>query len=187
MKPSFFRILVKWVGLLLVIHLVAMIAFGIVLSGIVGQMLGDPTTVLRGKITFLAFDVIFFFIAIFIYEKAEMSLAEYRRNLRNRLKEDGFSSLDYYKSESMRLHIWKLALVVVFQLPFALFFNSFGYVFDNITSFEQFYALDAGAYVATGSAILGILINAVLFGIALLGAWWCAFLITKRSLKEDMI
>ena len=48
MKPSFFRILVKWVGLLLVIHLVAMIAFGIVLSGIVGQMLGDPTTVLRG-------------------------------------------------------------------------------------------------------------------------------------------
>ena len=186
MTNKLFRKLVKWLGLIIVMHIVAMIIFGMMFSSMVAQMMEYELAVTRGKLTMLGFDILFFLIFMIITVKSEMSFLEYRRELKNAINDESFSSLSYYKNNFLKEHILKLVILIVFQLPLTLFYNFFGYMFDQITGFEQFYALDAGAYVLTESSILGLLVNILIFGVLIFVSWWTVFLLTKKGIQRDL-
>lgn len=54
-------------------------------------------------------------------------------------------------------------LVLAFQLPFSIFYAMLGFSYDNMVFFERFYVLDVAFYEITGSALLGLLLNGVIF------------------------
>lgn len=59
--------------------------------------------------------------------------------------------------------LFSTLLLLAFQLPFAIFYAMAGFSYDNMIFFERFYVLDVAFYEITGSALLGLLLNGVLF------------------------
>ena len=59
--------------------------------------------------------------------------------------------------------LFSTLLLLAFQIPFAVFYAMLGFSYDNMVFFERFYVLDVAFYELTGSAILGWLLNGILF------------------------
>ena len=73
-------------------------------------------------------------------------------------------------------------IFTVFQIPFAIFYGSFRLSLFAMTGFEKFYIMDAGAYVMTNSAILGFLLNSLLFGIIYLSVRLASLVLLKKRI-----
>lgn len=73
--------------------------------------------------------------------------------------------------------MWKRSLIhvamfAVFQLPFLVFYSSFGMVYVNGTILDSFYALEAGFYELFYNGVLGFFLHiAFLFAGHILGEW----------------
>lgn len=172
--------IINWVGILIAAHLAAMIAFSIFLSGsLVAIAEKEPHTV---SLSVFLFDVVFqiFFLVLFV--NIETSFVEYRRKMRESLRENDFTAVEYFKKNHLRDDIVKLICFTAFQIPFTIFFIAFKFSILAATSLEKFYVLDAGTYLLTGSAILGFLLNSLLFGAIYLSVRLASLAILKKRL-----
>lgn len=69
----------------------------------------------------------------------------------------------------MKEWLWKTVIFVIFQLPLTVFYANFGLALDeSITIIEKFYIVDSGFCAITGSAILGLVLSALYFLLAML-------------------
>lgn len=159
MKKERFRKMVRWFGLLLVAHVIATIVFGIVLSSTVAQMSEEDPA--RTVSVILWFDALLALLILAYVARGDLAFTEGRREMREEIKAGSFSIWRYFNVVEYAI---KMAIVAAFQLPFVVFFAIFGMTLQHPTLFEQFFIMDAGCYLLTNSAILGLLLNTLLFG-----------------------
>ena len=180
MSQELFRKLVKWLGIVVVLHLVAMLFFGMFFSSNIAALeaLGDFG---EASLTVFLFDIGVNIIFVVIYAKAVSSFADYSKAITAAMKEPSFTVIEYYKNTYLKLDLLKIAVFAVFQLPFVIFAAVFGISFLNSTFMERFYIFEAGYYALTGSAILGFLISVVVFAVCLIAAEILSIAAEKRS------
>lgn len=95
-----------------------------------------------------------------------------RRALIEASREEGFSLLVHMK-KFIPLYAVSMGLYVLTQLPFCGFFAAFGFKYNvatGSTAFEKLHVADAGFYLLTGSALLGLLLNIIIMTALLVGA-----------------
>ena len=180
MDRSKIKKVINWIGILIAAHIAAMIAFSIFLSGSLATIAEkEPHTV---SLSIFLFDVAFqiFFAVLFV--NIETSFVEYRRKMRESLRENDFTVVEYFKRIHLSDDIVKLICFTVFQIPFAIFFTAFGFSIFATTGLEKFYILDAGTYLITGSVILGFLLNSLLFAAVYLSVRLASLDILKKRL-----
>ena len=179
-----FKKVVQWLGIVILAHLAAMIIFAIVLAGSAEGLAKDSPADAYGAV--LVFDIIFYSAFVFLVNRLETSYADYHRNLKNAIKEEGFSIIGYYKQNFLKEKLIKVAVLGVFHIPFAVFYQMFGFSLTATTGFEQFYILDAGFYGVAGSSVLGFLIGTLIAGVIYLGICFVAYVIDCYLLKKEI-
>jgi len=133
--------------------------------------------------TLFGFETIIYLIFILLHIKAETSLSSFQSGIKQAIREPGYTTLGYYKKIYLKEHLLKIAIYAVFQLPLTLSFALQGLVLERTTILERIYVLDQGGYAVTGSAILGLLLNAALLGVILMGAYLIMLFHTKRDIE----
>ena len=156
MKPETFRRMVKWLGIVILAHLAAMLIFAIVLAGSAESFAKESPAYAYSIV--LTFDIIFYVAFVFLVNRLETSYADFDRNLKNAMKSEDFTVFGYYKSNFLNEQLIKAAVMSGFHIPFAVFYQVLGFSLTATTKFEQFYILDAGFYGVAGSAVLGFLL-----------------------------
>jgi len=189
MKPETFRKAVKWLGVIILAHLAAMLIFAIVLAGSAESFAKDSPDYAYGIVE--TFDIIFYIAFIVLVNRLENSYSDFDRNLKNAMKTEGFSILGYYRSSFFKDHMIKAAILVAFQIPFAIFYRVLGLSLTETTAFEQFYILDAGFYGASGSTLLGFLyctvtVAAIWFAVNIVSLVWKYYALKKETKSFNM-
>lgn len=185
MDRNLFKSMVKWLGILILAHIASMLIFGIVFSGSIGYLYEDEPT--RAKIFVVIYNIVFDAIFVALCSKLESSYVEYRKTMKESLKNNSFSVLGHFKTAFFKEHIIKIAIFMAFQIPFVIFFSLFGISLQYPIVFEQFYYMDAGCYMLTGSAILGWLLNTIIFGVIFTLIRLLFIIITKKDVEKDII
>lgn len=186
MNRDLFRKMVKWLGLLLLLHLMSMILFGVIFSSSVARMIDDKLQA-RANLTVLIYNIAVFVIFSIVYSKIESSFSEYKKGIKETVRANEFSTLNYFKATFLKENLIRLGIYFVFQLPFLIFCLIFGVTLQYPTTFEQFYIAETGFYLITGSALLGILLNTSVFGIIFTLIRALFVFITKKDVEKDIM
>lgn len=185
MKHELFRRIVKWIGIIILAHLSAMLLFAMIVAGSAESVAKDSPQEAYEMV--LTFDIIFYIVFVIFIARLDTSYAEYHRNLKNAMKEEGFSQIGYYRENFLREQLIKAAALGVFHIPFAIFYQLLGFSLTETTAFEQFYILDAGFYGVAGSSILGFLLCTATAAVIYLGINILAFVIICYKQKKELI
>ena len=185
MNRELFRTAVKWLGALILAHFVAMILFGIALSGSLAYMIVELPK--RAKLILLIFDLVFDVIFIWLFTKIETTGIAYRKSMKEAIRAGNFSIINYFKTDLLREHIVKIAVFMALQIPLVIFFALFGYELQLTTTFEEFYVVDAASYLITNSALLGWLLNTILFAVVFTSVRLLVLHLTQKELERDMV
>ena len=186
MNRELFRKMVKWFGLLLLFHLMSMILFGVIFSSSVARMIDDKLQT-RVNLTVLIYNIAVFVIFSIVHSKIESSFSEYKKGIKETVRANEFSALKYFKATFLKEHLIRLGIYFAFQLPFLVFCLIFGVELQYPTMFEQFYITETGFYLVTGSALLGLLLNTVVFGIIFSLIRALFVFITKKDVEKDIM
>ena len=186
MKAKNFKKAVNWLGILILYHLIAMIIYGLFVSSMVTQ-LAIQEIYSEARVSVFVFDIILCVLFSVAYCKVESSFTAYRKDLRQSMKEEGFSLITYFKEKKLKDLIIKVIVFAIFQLPFLLFFSIWGLSYIATTGIEKFYIVDAGAYAIVGIPILGFILNTLLFSVIFIGVDLIFNALLASSLKKDLI
>lgn len=185
MNQQLFKKAVKWLGILIIAHIVSMIVFGLFFSGSLATMSEEEP--MRAKVFVFVYNIIFDTLFVLLFSKIEMSYVEYRKLMKDSIKAKNFSVLNYFRTVMLKEHIVKLGIFMALQIPFVVFFSIFGISLRLPIMFEQFYYMDAGSYILTNSAILGWLLNTLVFGIICTLVRIFFVFLTKKDIEKDII
>ena len=185
MKRELYRTAIKWLGFLVIAHVVSMIIFGIAFYGSIGYMFEEVPK--RAQIFVLGYNVVFDALFVALFFRFETNDADYRRSLRDYLKENKFSMLKYFKTELLKEHLVRILAFFIFQIPFVVFFAIWGIALQLPTMFEQVYYMDAAFYIITRSAILGWVLNTMMFAVIFTLVRMIFIRSAKKYVEEEMI
>ncbi len=185
MKKEIFRKCVKWVGVLALAHIISMFAYGLLLSNAVTYMWLDAPG--RAMLTLIGFNVFVDAFLIALISKFETSYIEYRTSIKEALRNGEFSVIKYLKENILKETLLRMAVGVIFQIPYMIFFSIFGFAFGGAMGIEQFYIMDSGFYLLTGSAILGVILKVLVFGIVNAGVSVIFLVLTRKNVEETMV
>ena len=183
MNFDLFRKNVKWAGLSVLIHLGAMLLFGMVFSPTL-EKLEEDGAIASAHQSALWCSVLLFSIFSLFFFKISSTFADYKRELKEAMKEDGFSLIGYYKKHFFREDAWKMAIFAAFQIPFMIFFAVAGVSYLYSTSIDMFYVLEAGFYGVCGNPFLGLLLCSVTFSVIFFLFRFIFLALTARSIKK---
>jgi len=183
MNKTLFRNNVKWAGLMVLVHIGAMIVFGIFSSATLQKLEDNELIALAHTQAFWDSIVLFTVFSLF-FCKISSSFTDYRRELKDAMKADDYSLIGYYKKRYLREDIWRIGILLVFQLPFTVFYAILGLSYLYSTPIEEFYILEAGFYGVSGSSIIGLISSTLTFSLIYLAFRFLFLLITVRSIKK---
>ena len=186
MKKELFRSLVKWFGILLAVHLVAMILFWLTVSSTAKELADHSETVAEAHRIVWGFDLVLwtcFSIGATVFES---TFAEYRTELKQLVREKESGVFSHFFRTHGKECIGRIAMIGLIQLPFLIFFACFAFSLVIITGFEEFYILDAGAYAVTQIPILGWLLNLLLFGGIWFTVYFIGYLFNYKRIKKEL-
>ena len=184
MNKSLFKKIIRWLGILIIAHIASMIISLIFISNFVPEMAEETPE--KAKTVILIFDIVMFALLSAIYSYTETSYIAYRKSIKEMLKDNSFSLVKHFKKDYLKEHLIEIGIFMVTQIPFVIFFAIWGFELQYPTAFEKFYIMDAGAYAFTNSAMLGWLLNTLLFGIVFTLFRLFAIYLTKRSVEKDL-
>lgn len=185
MKRALIKEGFKWFGILIIIHIAAMIIFGITISStVISEAQMNPANAVR---LIIIFDLIVLVIFALIISRIESSYVGYRKTLKEKLREPEFSLIKHWKNEYLKFYFVKMCVFVVIQLPFVIFYSALGFSVGYSTIFDKFYVLDAGFYVISGSPLIGLILNTIAFGAIYFIVSLLFMLIAKNSVKKEMV
>ena len=185
MKRTFIKEGLKWFCILVIIHIAAMILFGITISStVISEAQMNPAIAVR---LIIMFDLIVFIIFALIIAKIESSYVEYRKTLKEKLREPDFSLIKHWKNEYFKFYLVKMCVFIGFQIPFMIFYSAFGFAVGASAVFDQFYVLEAGFYVISGSPLIGLLLDTIAFGAIYFIISLFFMFIAKNSVKKEMV
>ena len=162
-KRETFRTMIKWTGLVAVAHLIAMIVFGLFISSSLARLEYNDLIEAAHVRTFF-FSVIIEILLCVLYLKITSSFSEHVRNMKNAMKEEGFSVFSYYKKNYFKKDMFRMAVVALFQLPFTAFYALAGISYLHSSIIDRFYIIDGGYYAISDNSIVGIILGTVIFG-----------------------
>ena len=186
MKHKLFRKAIQWLGIILLAHIVAMVMFGLFLSGYVGELAANELYS-EAYVTLFFFNIVFDIFFSVLYLKTETSFVAYRKEMKQAIKDGSFSVIGDLKENRLKEYIARAVVFALFQVPFLIFFTAWGLSLTVTTSFEKFYIMDAGAYAVTRIPIVGFLLNTAIFSLIFLVFHFIFVSAAARSLKKDMI
>lgn len=182
MSRTTFRKAIKWLGLLFVAHIVALLFFSLTMSVSVATMSVDYPS--RANSTVLTFNVVFDLVFAFMYFKIKTSYVAFQKDFKDTVNADGYSFSKYFREEILKEQLVMSTVLALFQLPFVIFYAIFGMSLLYPILLEQLYIMDAGAYLVSGSALLGLLLNTLIFTVVFLLVRLMFFVIMKKNLKN---
>lgn len=181
MKHTSFRKAIQWLGLVALVHAAAMLFYIIVLSSSISRMLADsPGHVAK---VILSFNAVFDVLILCYRSKVDTSYVDYRKAMKDDVKAGTFSLKNYF---DIKEHAVRIGIFAAFQLPFVIFFAVVKDFLYYPLLFSRFYIMDAGCYLATGSALLGFLLNTLLFGTIYTAIKLLFILLTKRNMEKEL-
>ncbi|MBQ8551597.1 MAG: hypothetical protein IJ428_02150 [Clostridia bacterium] len=182
MDHTMFKKAVKWFVVLIGAHLIARLVFGFLFaSDLAMNEEWEPQKAYRSLFNLC---IIMQLVFAIIYAKVRAYFVDNKTLLKAEMKNPDFSLFGFYKERYLKELIVKLVMFAVFQLPFTIFFAVWGLSIGAPTIIETFYIINAGAYALTGSAILGFIINTVIFSVIFIAVEWLFLLIDKRNAKQ---
>ena len=151
--------------------------YAILFDNVVESLVIMDENVRAAHAVVVAFQCFFWLLMAFWFVfRGKMAESDVRRNVKTAANEEGFSPAHYFCKTFVKDCGWKTAAYMIFQLPFTIFFASFGLALDEtMIIVEKFYIADAGFYAATGSAILGLLLSAILFFAIMVGVSYISY------------
>lgn len=172
----------KWLGILLAVHIVGMILYGMLLANTTYDMafdfpddLSTPnllTWVFGGTIT-VAF--------VLMLQRFDSLPQTTKSEIRKAHREGSFSPLSFWKQHYLAELLTATVLCFLLQLPFMGFFGKYGFSFMETTLIERFYVIDAGPYLVTGSALTGLLISTLWLTLWLFAVRLLSILLTAHG------
>ena len=184
-KRSLIKHAIKQVGIVLLVHLVAMIVYLLTWSSSITRMMLDEEIV-RAHSSVFWFGVIICALFALIYTKADISYVEYRKELKESLRE-GASVWQIFCQKHLAKDLIKVGVFALLEIPFLIVSLIVPYSLLMPIFLENFYVMDAGAVLMTGSAWLGILLNIVRFGVVFFAFRLLAVSLACRDVKKEMI
>ena len=185
MKRVLIKNAIKWCCIVLGVHLIAMIFYAIIMSSSVGILIQNEEFGRAYRGVFF-FGLIFNLVFSLVYTRADVSFVEYRRELREEIKA-GKGFFETWKE----FHLWddliKVGVYAVLQIPLMIFYAILGYSLVYSLWIENFYVMNVGAYLLTGSALLGVLIDSVIFGVIFFACRLLFVSLAYRSAQKEMI
>ncbi|MBE6611955.1 MAG: hypothetical protein E7632_05645 [Ruminococcaceae bacterium] len=180
MKTSTFRSLIKWFGILVVVHIISFFLFDFLLSGLILPMVEDEMTQTAYLLLYI-YSIILHLVTAILYVKAETNFVEYQKSLKAAIKSPDFSLLRFYQENHLTDHLLRIAVFAIAQLPFTVSYALQGFVLDQMTMLECMFVMDVGAYALCGSVILGFLLNTLTFAIIHAGTYLVNLALFKRD------
>jgi hypothetical protein len=113
------------------------------------------------------------------------SMDDERRAVVTASRETGFSLMKFFRKYIKEIGIYS-GIYAVTQLGFCGFYAFFGFDFEYTTFYEQLHVADAGFYLLTKNALLGLILSSLLMGI-LLGACRLLVLTLWRLDKNNSV
>ena len=177
-----FRDAIKWLGVLFIAHIVAMVFFSLIMSSAVATMSVDYPS--RANRTVLTFNIIFDIVFTFLYFKIKTSYISYQKIFKDIVRAEEYSFSKYFREEIFREQLVMSCVFALFQIPFVIFYVIFGMSLVYPILLEQFYIMDAGAYLVSGSALIGVLLNTLIFTVVFLLIRLLFFVTMKKNLEN---
>ncbi len=182
MKHESFRKAIQWLGLIALMHAIAMAFYVCIMSAQILQMTNDAP--LRAKMALLGFNAVFDILFLCYRSKVDTSYIDYRKAMKDDVKAGTFSLKSHF---DVKEHAIRIGIFAAFQLPFVIIFALTKDLFLYVPIFfSKFYIMDAGFYLATGSALLGFLLNTLLFGAIYTVIKLLFILLTKRNMEKKL-
>lgn len=161
---------VRWLGAIVAWRFVTFIIYTILLSSEINIIVDyDRNTALARTIVVAVSFVSFVLFLLFCHLLYVRSNDAERRRVRGEAKQPGFSALRFTLAYWPLIAV-KVALLALTQLVFCGFFAAFGWrytVETGSTIIERLHIADAGWYLLTGNAALGLLLNIIFASILL--------------------
>ena len=185
MKRELIKGGIRWFLILLVIHLVGMLFYAIILSSSVMQLMAEEEA---GKAysAVLWFGIILNVIVSIAYTKVETTYVDYRKELKESLRAEK-GVIDIWKEKHLGEDLIKIGVYLVMQIPLVIFCAVIKYSLTASLFFEDFYVMNVGWYLVTGSPLLGVLLDTVVFGAIFFAARLLFTFLTVRDVKKDMV
>ncbi|MBQ9080708.1 MAG: hypothetical protein IJY27_06520 [Clostridia bacterium] len=161
-----------WFGFLIVWRIVTMLLWSMFFGSTVQDEADyDVGTKASATVTILSSLVSMVVLAVTNAVIFARNNGDERRALVEASREDGFSLMNYFK-KFIPVHIVYVGLYVLTQLIFCGFFAAFGFRYVASTGgtvLERFHIADAGFYLLTNNALLGLLLNIIVMTLLLCG------------------
>ncbi len=178
------RLILKWIGLLLIVHLAAFFAYAIIFDKIIKDLILDGRAQsAENFMLFVSIALQLLFCSYYAHKKSQY--VDYKMPLKSAMKEKGFSIREYFISTYGRELKLKIITYMVFQIPFAIFYAIFGYSFLYPTRFEMFYALESGIYAKIGIWPVGFIVTVLLFVTLFVGFQYLFLYVRITDIKKN--
>ena len=187
MNRELFRRCVRWFGLVLIAHLVAMIFYGILFSDSIARLIeeGDPKAAAFVFWYNVFFDI--FFVVICLKFGLSFDDRDHRNVIKESIKNGELSPLRCFKTLMLKEYAFKTGVFAVIQLPFLIFVAIWGLSLQYPTPFERFYVMDAGGYMLLGIPILGWILNTLMFAAVFAVTILVYIIILQRDIKRELM
>ena len=178
------RSILKWIGLLLIVHFIGFLIYAILIDKIIKDLILDEM-LSTAKNFMLCVSIAFQFLFCIYYSFRRSQYVDYKMNLKSAMKEKDFSVNRYFLSAYGKENKRRIIIFAVFQIPFAVFYAIFGYSFLYLTRFEMFYALESGLYAKIGMWPVAFILNILLFSLLFLGFQYLFLYIKSLDIKKN--
>ena len=180
MSPALFRKVVRWIGMLVLAHIVGWIIYNMLFADTVASLIADGD---RAAIRIMVvYNIIYD--ALFVAFCLKFNLSYDDKNLGKEIKEDvrsnSFSVIGYFKTQMLREHLFKLGVFALFQIPHVILLSVFRLSLP-------FYAMDVGCYMVVGYSPFGWLLNTLMFAVIFTLVVLLYLLIVKKDVQKNMM
>jgi len=183
MKHSTFKMTVKWLGVVIIAHFVVRFIFSLLFAK--DMMITEEWEPQKAYRSLLNLCILLQLAFAVIYTWFESYFKDKETFIKEKLKEQPeLMLLTLFKQNYLKDNLIKVAVFGLFQIPFTLLYALFGISLKNPTFLLSFYILDAGTYAATGSILLGFILNPLIFGIFFILCQYISLVIAHRNMKQ---
>ncbi len=175
----------KWILLLLAFHLVFSILFyELVMTNHINDLIKNnyPDIAVRKVVIF---DVILLLLFCLYDGLSRTREVAFSMELKSAMKEKDFSLLPYFFKTQTKFNLVRVAIFAVFQIPYAIFAAIFQGYPEILLNMMAFWRVEAGFYLAGGSAILGLLISTALFALFLFATHFFWYFFSRYRILKN--
>lgn len=178
--------LLKWILSLTIIHVLVGTVFWMILFERLADYVDDGRLDIVNTVIFI-FGIMWQILFAAYYNFTMSREVDFKTPIKNALKEGTFDFWQYYRDNLLRVSIYKIALFGVYQLPVTITYPFLNIAFVVYTITGKIYIMDAGAYAVTNSALLGLIVNLLIFGGVFIVTQIFSLYLAQKEIRRNSI